>query len=215
MTDLSNVPLSRAELKRRKQQDAVLGSGKKKAGGTNSLTDASSLSGDAGGGTSTANCWHLDPYPSSIVPSSNVNNRAAGSVMAMAAENQERFASAKMLSSKAQAGTYNIGVRMAVMEELERGLNLLDKIRGCIGEEKYKEGVRDVYASLPKYGTFKNEVKVIDVDNDDDPPPVSARKEASDGCNVDSDADDSDGDDTDDTDGEIWKRCFQTFLVRM
>ena len=30
MTDLSNVPLSRAELKRRKQQDAVRRSGKKK-----------------------------------------------------------------------------------------------------------------------------------------------------------------------------------------
>jgi hypothetical protein len=113
--------------------------------------------------------------------------------MAMAAENQERFASAKMLSSKAQAGTYNIGVRMAVMEELERGLNLLEKIRGCIGEDKYTEGVHDVYASLPKYGTFKNEVKVIDVDNDDDPPPGAAKKEASDSDGDDSNDEDADG----------------------
>jgi hypothetical protein len=118
--------------------------------------------------------------------------------MAMAAENQERFASAKMLSSKAQAGTYNIGVRMAVMEELERGLNLLEKIRGCIGEDKYMEGVHDVYALLPKYGTLKNEVKVIDVlDNDDDPPRDAAQKEASDSGNVDSDDDDSNDEDAD------------------
>jgi len=115
----------------------------------------------------------------------------------MAAENQERFASAKMLSSKAQAGTYNIGVCMAVMEELERVLNLLEKIRGCIGEDKYTEGVHDVYASLPKYGTFKNEVKVIDVDNDDDPPRDAAQKEASDSGNVDSDDDDSNDEDAD------------------
>lgn len=168
----------------------------KKAGGSNSLTDSSSHSGDAGGG-STADCWNPDPYPS-VVSSRNVDNRVAGSVMAMAAENQERFASAKMLSSKAQAGTYNIGVRMAVMEELERALNLLDKIRSCIGEDKYREGVHDVYASLPKYGTFKKEVKVIDVDNDDDdPPPGAANKEASDSGNVDSDGDDSNDDDTD------------------
>jgi hypothetical protein len=98
----------------------------KTAGGTNSLTDSSSLSGDAGGG-STADCWNPDPYPF-VVSSSNVDNRSAcSSVMAMAAENQETFASAKMLSSKAEVGTYNIGVRMAVMEKLERGLNLLKK----------------------------------------------------------------------------------------
>jgi hypothetical protein len=118
---------------------------------------------------------------------------AGSSVMALAAENQERFASAKMLSSKAQAGTYNIGVCMAVMEELERVLNLLEKIRGCIGEDKYAEGVHDVYASLPKCGTFKNEVKVIDVDNDDDPPPGAAKKEASDSDGDDSNDEDADG----------------------
>jgi hypothetical protein len=187
MTDLSNVPLSRAELKRHKQQDARC-SEKKTAGGTNSLTDSFSLSGDAGGGST-----------ASVVSSSKVDNRAAcSSVMAMAAENQERFAPAKMLLSKAQAGTYNIGVCMAVMEELERGLNLLEKIRGCIGEDKYTEGVHDVYASLPKYDTFKNEVKVIDhVDNNNDPRRDAAQKETSDSGNVDSDDDDSNDEDAD------------------
>jgi hypothetical protein len=73
----------------------------------------------------------------------------------------------------------------------------LEKIRGCIGEDKYTEGVHDVYASLPKYGTFKNEVKVIDVDNDDDPPRHAAQKEASDSGNVDSDNGDSNDEDTD------------------
>jgi hypothetical protein len=56
MTDLSNIPLSRAELKQRKQQDA--------------LTNSSSLSGDAVGGR-TADCWTPNPYPS-VVFSSNV-----------------------------------------------------------------------------------------------------------------------------------------------
>ena len=209
MTDLSNVPLSRAELKRRKQEDAHLGSGKKKAL-SNSVTEESSpLSGGD---------WKTDPCPS-VVSFTNVDNRA-DSVMAMAAENQERFASAKMLSSKAQAGTYNIGVRMAVMEELERGLNILDRIRGCIGEEKFSEGVQDVYESLPKYATFKNEVKVIDVDNDDTPfknevevidvyndnPPIgsasagTATKEANDDCGI---VESDDEDDLYDSDGGI------------
>ena len=209
MTDLSNVPLSRAELKRRKQEDAHLGSGKKKAL-SNSVTEESSpLSGGD---------WKTDPCPS-VVSSTNVDNRA-DSVMAMAAENQERFASAKMLSSKAQAGTYNIGVRMAVMEELERGLNILDRIRGCIGEEKFSEGVQDVYESLPKYATFKNEVKVIDVDNDDTPfknevkvidvdnddPPIgsasagTATKEANDDSGI---VESDDEDDLYDSDGGI------------
>jgi hypothetical protein len=161
------------------------------------LTDSSSLSGDAGGGC-TADCWNPDPYPS-VVSSSNVNNRAA--------ENQERFASANMLSSKAQAGTYNIGVRMAVMEELERGLNLLEKIRGCIGEDKSTDGVHDVYPSLPKYGTFKNEVKVIDVDNDDDPPRDAAQKEANNSGNIDS-SDDDDSNDEDADGGTDLEKMF-------
>ena len=76
------------------------------------MTDASSLSADTG------------HYPL-FVSSTKIDNRAA-SVMAMATENQERLASAKILSSKAQAGTYNIGVWLAVMEELERGLTVLD-----------------------------------------------------------------------------------------
>lgn len=192
MTDLSNVPLSRAEMKRRKQQDGQFGSAKKKA--STSVTDASSLSADA------------DHYPS-VVSSTNVDNRAA-SVMAMATENQERLASAKMLSSKAQAGTYNIGVRLAVMEELERGLTVLDRIRGTIGEERYSDGVNHVYGSLPKYGTFKDEVKVIDVDMNDPPPgsasfgvvasSSTATKDANDNGTVDSD----DDDDFDDDDGQ-------------
>jgi hypothetical protein len=109
-----------------------------------------------------------------------------------------------MLSSKAQAGTYNIGVRMAVMEELERGLNILDRIRECIGEEKFSEGVQDVCESLPKYATFKNEVKVIDVDNDD--PPIgsasagTATKEANDDSGI---VESDDEDDLYDSDGGI------------
>jgi hypothetical protein len=125
-----------------------------------------------------------------------------------------------MLSSKAQAGTYNIGVRMAVMEELERGLNILDRIRECIGEEKFSEGVQDVCESLPKYATFKNGVKVIDVDNDDTPfknevkvidvyndnPPIgsasagTATKEANDDCGI---VESDDEDDLYDSDGGI------------
>jgi hypothetical protein len=209
MADLSNIPLLRAELNRCKQQDAVLRCGKK-AVGINSLTDSSSLSCDAGG-DSTADCWNPNPYPS-VVSSSNVNNRiAAGSVMIMAAENQERFASAKKLLSKAQAGTYNIVVCVAVMEELERRLNLLNKIRGCIGKDKYAKGVHDVYAALPKYGTFKNEVKVIDVDNNNDPPQVLLKRKLAKAAMSIATA----------TipimqmEELIWKRCFQTFLVTM
>jgi hypothetical protein len=191
MTDLSNVPLSRAEMKRRKQQDGQLGIAKKKA--STSVTDASSLSANT------------DHYPS-FVSSTNVDNRAA-SVMAMATEFHEMLVSAKMLSSKAQAGTYNIGVRLAVMEELERGLTVLDRIWGTIGEERYSDGVNHVYGSLPKYGTFKDEVKDIDVDMNDPPPgtassgldSVTARKGANDSGTVNSDDDDDIDDDDEQT----------------
>jgi hypothetical protein len=91
------------------------------------------------------------------------------------------------------------------MEELERGLSVLDRIRSTIGEERYSDGVNHVYGSLPKYGTFKDEVKVIDVDMNDPPPgtassgldSVTARKGAND-SGVDSDDDDDIDDDDDD-----------------
>ena len=132
MSDVTNAPLSRAELKRQRQKEALEGNSKKKSS-TNASTTSSSDSpslcspGDGGGNEP----WYAgESYPG--VVSSSSNNFDTRSVMSMATDNQEKFASAKMLASKAAARTYNVGVRLAVLEELEKGMNLLEKIRGTI-----------------------------------------------------------------------------------
>ena len=150
-----------------------------------------------------------------------MNNFDTRSVMSMATDNQEKFASAKMLASKAAAGTYNIGVRIAAMEELEKGMNLLEKIRSTIGERKFSDGVNDIYKNLPKYSTFRDDVQVIDVDkdgdNDNNPStaPAAAKKDrialaseddsipapATKDTSIDVDSGDDDSDDDDFTDG--------------
>ena len=138
----------------------------------------------------------------------------------MATDNQEKFASAKMLASKAAAGTYNIEVWIAAMEELEKGMNLLEKIRSTIWEQKFSDGVNDIYKNLPKYSTFREDFQVIDVskdgdtgsnpstipadakkdvialDSNDDSIPAAAKKDS-----IDVDSGDDDRDDDDFTDG--------------
>jgi hypothetical protein len=142
----------------------------------------------------------------------------------MATDSQEKFASAKVIASKAAAGTNNIGVRIAAMEELEKGMNLLEKIRGTIGEQTFSDGVNDIYKNLPKYSTSREDVQVIDfnkdghtvsnlllfsmlqrrialLDSDDDSIPAPATME--DGVDVESGDDDSDDDDFTDGNGGI------------
>jgi hypothetical protein len=75
---------------------------------------------------------------------------------------------AKVLISKSQAENTNIAKRMGKMEELEKAMILLDKMRPVIGEEQYFANVRSVLAAFPVFATFDAKVDVIDLSTDDD-----------------------------------------------
>jgi hypothetical protein len=47
----------------------------------------------------------------------------------------------------------NVACRLGRVEELEKTLSLLEKIRPVIGEEEYKQKIDSIAASLPNLGT--------------------------------------------------------------
>ena len=75
---------------------------------------------------------------------------------------------AKVLISKSQAENTNIAKRMGKMEELEKAMILLDKMRPVIGEEQYFANVRSVLAAFPVFATFDAKVDIVDLSTDDD-----------------------------------------------
>ena len=79
---------------------------------------------------------------------------------------------AKVTASKAQAENTNIAKRMGKMEELEKGMALLDKMRAVIGERSYVAKVQDVLAAFPIFSTFDACVDIIDVDAIPDGVPI-------------------------------------------
>ena len=72
-----------------------------------------------------------------------------------------------MLTSKSIAENTNIAKRMGKMEELEKAMALLDKMRPVIGEGVYVAKVQAVLAAFPAFDTFHSEVEVIEIDDDD------------------------------------------------
>ena len=67
---------------------------------------------------------------------------------------------------------------MGKMEELEKAMTLLDKMRGVIGDGSYKAKVASVLDAFPVFSTYDVCVDIIDVDADDhdgqpDLPPVN------------------------------------------
>jgi hypothetical protein len=75
-----------------------------------------------------------------------------------------------MLTSKSIAENTNIAKRMGKMEELEKAMSLLDKMRSVIGEEAYVSKVQAVLAAFPAFDTFQAEVDVIEIVDDEDAP---------------------------------------------
>jgi hypothetical protein len=124
LSDIANLPVSRAELKRQKQQVFAVGKdGKDCKHTTKSSTPAtSSLLGggfDAGGRTKSVNsCGAVVPTAHNMIDATTT----------------KKLLWAKVIASKAQGENTNIAKRMGKMEELEKGLALLEKIREVIGE---------------------------------------------------------------------------------
>jgi hypothetical protein len=79
--------------------------------------------------------------------------------------NNDKLLWAKLLASKAHAETTNIAKQMGKMEELERGMALLEKMRPVIGEQTYADGVRSLFASLPNFKGFDAAVDIINVES--------------------------------------------------
>jgi hypothetical protein len=75
---------------------------------------------------------------------------------------------AKVHTAKAMEQNSNVACRLGRVEELEKTLSLLEKIRPVIGEEEYKQKIDSIAASLPNLGTYKAEVEVIVINDDDD-----------------------------------------------
>jgi hypothetical protein len=55
---------------------------------------------------------------------------------------------------------------MGKMEELEKGMTLLDKMRNSIGEEAYHAQVQDVLKAFPTFNTYHAQVDVIKIIDD-------------------------------------------------
>ena len=138
MNDVSNVLVSRATLKRQ-TQDAALA---KKGSNVGSITSGSAVSmasrdSVVGGG--------FIPVP--VAPP--VENATT-----------KKLLWAKVLASKSQAENTNIAKRMGKMEELEKAMTLLDKMRKVIGEDNYKAKVVSVLDAFPVFSTFEEQAEL-------------------------------------------------------
>ena len=86
---------------------------------------------------------------------------------------QEKLLWAKMASTKILAQNSNIAKRMGKMEELEKAMALLDKMRPSIGEAEYGTRVQHVLAAFPAFDTYDATVNapiVIDLVDDNNGP---------------------------------------------
>jgi hypothetical protein len=151
MNDKTNLPISRAEMKRQTQIARV-----QNVTDTVVTATRASDSSSAGGISS------------------------VGEVVSLVEKKQLLWA--KVTASKAMKENTNIAKRMGKMEELEKGMSLLEKMRQAIGpsfENEYKARVRTLYAAMPDFTTFDTAVDVIDVDAEDAIVPTAKTKKRS------------------------------------
>ena len=135
----SNKPTSRAALRRQKQE-----SSRQRATATAVVNEPSSSSGgDA--------C--------SVLTSSDTSAHTTRSKE----RNEEKQLWAKVMASKAYAENINIAKRMGKMEELEKGMSLLERMKPVIGDDKFASKVCSVFAALPDFESFDDAVNVVDL----------------------------------------------------
>ena len=95
------------------------------------------------------------PTDSSVVSTSNgsaVSTPRDNTSMVITGAHHDKLLWARVMASKAHAETTYIAKRMGKMEELEKGMALLEKMRPVIGEELYANLVRSL---LQPYQTSK------------------------------------------------------------
>ena len=160
--DVSNLPVSRAELKRRKQVELLAEKRRKESPASDGTSGVGATAGYSTprGGDDNSNSVH-----GCHVVAAGVNPRVTATANAAV---EKKILWAKVLTSKSIAENTNIAKRMGKMEELEKGMSLLDKMRRVIGEEAYVAKVQAVLAAFPAFDTFHTEVDVIKIVDDDD-----------------------------------------------
>jgi hypothetical protein len=164
ITDKNNLPVSRAAMRRERQQAALQERNNPKT--PSPPTDSSVLT--------TSSSGVLVP-DMNLTPSANVSI-ATSARMPTSYIYQEKLLRAKMMASKAHAESTNIAKRMGKLEELKQGMALLKEMRSVIGEATYANGVCSLHAALPNFDTFNAAVDIIDVDNNTAPTPWGATK---------------------------------------
>jgi hypothetical protein len=154
MTDSSNLPVSRAAMRQQKQQTALQHQKNKRnieeTTPSPPSTDSSVLS---------TTMTPITNVSSATLPPASTKTTSA---------HQDKLLWAKVMASKAHAETANVAKRMGKMEELEKGMALLEKMKPYIGAEVYANRVCSLFAALPNFETFDTAVDIIDVDAHDD-----------------------------------------------
>ena len=107
---------------------------------------------------------------------------------------------AKVRVAKAMEQTSNVGIRMAKIEELEKTLNLLDRIRPTIGDLAYEKRVQSLLGALPDPASFSKDVEVIVLDDSSSDDEEKCAKKKKENSNPNGDRDHHSKDDDDSTD---------------
>jgi hypothetical protein len=156
LKDKTNKPTSRAELRRQKQ---IL----MKGGAAAAAPPVAKNTGAA-----PPVVVKLET-PESSASSLRYAEGAGASAATTLAANQDKLVKARLLTSKAHAESANIAKRMGKIEELEKGMALLERMRSVIGQELFAQRVKSLFDALPNFENFETAVKIIDVDADDEP----------------------------------------------
>ena len=142
MLDKENIPVSRAALLRIKQEKAaaaVLVKGRRNRNGYQN--------GGSEAGADVGSVVHI----------------------AEAIKNKRKAAWAKVQTARAMAMQSKISQRLGRFSELEKAMDLLDRMRTVIGEVQYRAKVATVAASFPEdFATFNSDVDVLVIDSSDD-----------------------------------------------
>ena len=141
MLDKENVPVSRAALLRIKQEKAVAGVvlGRRNRNGYWNGT-ASDRGEDFG-------------------------NNIVNDVETI--KNKRKATWAKVHTARAMAVQSNVAQRLGRISELEKAIDILDRMRTVIGEAQYKAKVANVAANFPDFATFNSDVNVLVIDSSD------------------------------------------------
>jgi hypothetical protein len=208
MNDISNVPISRAALKRQKQMENMEERQQRPKHSTPTTYSSSNGSNKTPGQSICFVCFFVVRHHCFLrsVTTSSVSDRALieGNTTSTSklqynaprplvrksrepTVSQEKLLWAKMASTKILAQNSNIAKRMGKMEELEKAMVLLDKMRSSIGEAEYGTRVQHALAAFTAFDTYDATVNapiVIDLvddknhgrnDDDDDCVMVSVR----------------------------------------